>query len=163
MWENFCMYSRMYWTTAEVRELTFYVRLNEEFHSDLHWWCTFLGIWNGLCFLQCVVPGSQPDHCIQTDASGAWGCAAYFEGKWFQHPWSQDWIPCSIIPKELVPISLGCGVYMGTRLCQAMHFIPMWQHAVAAIKKGASKDPFAMAICGTLWHRYCRRAHTRRN
>ena len=103
--------SRMYWTAARVRELTFYVRLNKDFRSDLHWWHTFLNSWNGLSFLRCTGPGKPPDHCIQTDASGAWGCGAFFEGKWFQSPWSPDWLPCNIMAKELVPIIFSCGVW----------------------------------------------------
>ena len=103
--------SRMYWTAARVRELHFYVRLNQDFRSDLHWWHTFLGSWNGLSFLRYVGPGCPPDHSIQTDASGTWGCGAFFEGRWLQLPWPSAWISCNIMAKELVPIILSCGVW----------------------------------------------------
>ena len=102
--------SRMYWTAAQVRELHFYVTLNMDFRSDLHWCHTFLNSWNGLSFLWYVGPGSSPDHSIQIDASGTWGCGAFFEGRWLQFTWPPVWIPCNIMTKELVPIILSCAV-----------------------------------------------------
>ena len=66
--------SHMYAMAAVVRELDYFTRLNKEFQSDLHWWNTFLGLWNGVSFF----PLSEtPDSIIQTDASGSWGCAAF--------------------------------------------------------------------------------------
>ena len=143
--------SRMYWTAARVRELTFYVRLNKEFRSDLHWWYIFLEIWNGLGFLRYVGPGRPPDHCVQTDASGAWGCAAYFEGRWFQYPWPPNWIPCNIMPKELVPIVLSCGVWGSHFARQRILFQCDNNSVVTAINKGASKDPLVMHLLRCLW------------
>ena len=143
--------SRMYWTAARVRELTFFVRLNKEFRSDLHWWYIFLEIWNGLSFLRYVGPGSPPDHCVQTDASGAWGCAANFEGRWFQYPWPPNWIPCNIMPKELVPIVLSCGVWGPHFARQRILFQCDNNSVVTAINKGASKDPLVMHLLRCLW------------
>ena len=71
--------SRMYATAAKVKHLDFYTRLNKDFCSDLFWWHTFMISWNGLSMLR---SGSeQPEFCIQTGASGSWGCAAYFSGR----------------------------------------------------------------------------------
>ena len=143
--------SRMNWTAARVRELTFYVRLNKDFRSDLHWWHTFLNSWNGLSFLRCTGPGKPPDHCIQTDASGTWGCGAFFEGKWFQSPWSPDWLPCNIMAKELVPIIFSCGVW-GCHLARKRVLFQCDNYSlVAAINKGSSKDPLVMHLLRCLW------------
>jgi len=54
------------------------------FRSDLSWWHTFLESWNGLSVLQSAAVPKAPAHYIQTDASGAWRCEAYFSGQWFQ-------------------------------------------------------------------------------
>ena len=42
---------RMYSVAAHVRDLDHYTRLNKEFKSDLYWWHTFAGSWNGVSFL----------------------------------------------------------------------------------------------------------------
>lgn len=73
--------NRMYSTAAKVQELDYFTRLNKEFQSDLYWWHVFLGLWNGVSFLQ---PRNTADVKIQTDASGSWGCAAFCEGRWLQ-------------------------------------------------------------------------------
>ena len=40
--------SRLYAVAAKVQELDYFTCLNKEFQSDLHWWNTFLGHWNGV-------------------------------------------------------------------------------------------------------------------
>ena len=76
--------SRMYSTAAKVQELEYFTRLNIDFRSDLSWWHTFLVEWNGISLLRYTSPPMHHDFCIQTDASGSWGCAAFFEGEWLQ-------------------------------------------------------------------------------
>ena len=34
--------------------------------------------WNGLSLLRSESWSSSANHCIQTDASGSWGCGAFF-------------------------------------------------------------------------------------
>ena len=68
--------SRIYATAAKLKELHYYTRLNKGFHSDLHWWNTFLVEWNGLNLLRNITATPSPDYHIQTDASGSWGCGA---------------------------------------------------------------------------------------
>ena len=75
--------------------------------------------WNGLSMLR---NGSEkPDFCIQTDASGFWGCAAYFSGRWFQLSWVKSWQDANILAKELLPIVLSTAIwsppYPLTRYC----------------------------------------------
>ena len=86
--------SRMYATAAKVQQLDFYTRLNKDFHSDLYRWNTFLMSWNGLCLLRST--SAKADFCIQTDASGSWGCGAYLHGRWFLLPrvlWPKNFFP----------------------------------------------------------------------
>ena len=73
----------MYQYAAKVKEMSFFTRLTKEFKSDLYWWHFFLTCWNGLSLLHSS-NFRQADHYIQTDASGSWGCGAFFENRWFQ-------------------------------------------------------------------------------
>ena len=107
--------SRMYATAAKVQELEYFTRLNSDFRSDLCWWHTFLVEWNGISLLRYSSPPTNHDVCIQTDASGSWGCAAFFQGEWFQLPWNDAWTPVGIMAKELAPILLSVAVW-GTRI-----------------------------------------------
>ena len=143
--------SRMYATAARVKELDFYTRLNREFRSDLAWWHTFMASWNGLSLFRRVPHLSLPDFCIQTDASGTWGCGAFLQGSWFQWQWPQNWASVSIMAKELVPILVSCVVW-GPRL--AKHNV-LFQcnnlSLVSALSKGSSKDTDVMRLLRCLW------------
>ena len=100
--------ARMYSTAAKLRELTFFTRLNQDFRSDLFWWYTFIGSWNGLSILRNANSDVPADFCIQTDASGSLGCGACWNHHWFQWSWSKEWETVGIMAKELVPIVLSC-------------------------------------------------------
>jgi len=102
-----CMYS----TAAKLRKLHFNTGLNVEFRSDLCWWHIFLADWNGLSLLQWDDEHWSPDHLIQTDASGAWGCGAFWQGRWLQWCWSLEWVTHNIMVMELVPIVLSCAIW----------------------------------------------------
>ena len=102
--------SRMYATAAKLRELHFHTRQNVEFRSDLCWWHTFLTEWNGLSLLRWDDSEWIPNYSIQTDASGVWGCASYWNGQWFQWAWPPEWTHLNIMVKELAPIVLNCAV-----------------------------------------------------
>ena len=101
----------MYATAAKLRELHFHTRLNVEFRSDLCWWHTFLTDWNGLSLLRWDDSEWIPNYSIQTDASGVWGCASYWNGQWFQWAWPPEWTYLNIMVKELAPIVLSCAVW----------------------------------------------------
>ena len=143
--------SRMYATAAKVKELDFYTRLGKEFRSDLTWWHTFLASWNGLSVLRSTHSPLPPDYIIQTDASGTWGCGAFFQGSWFQWQWPPDWAPISIMAKELVPILLSA-VTWGPQLARS---ITLFQcdnlSLVTAISKGSSREPKVMQLLRCLW------------
>ena len=74
----------MYNAAAKVQEMDHYTRLNKDFRSDLYWWHTFVTSWNGISFLRVALADPTPQVTIQTDASGTWGCGAFFEGRWLQ-------------------------------------------------------------------------------
>ena len=52
-----------------------------------------------------------PEAHIFTDASGRWGCGAYWNTQWFKAPWSSTWQQVNIVTKELVPVILALAVW----------------------------------------------------
>ena len=60
-----------------------HIRLNREFRSDLRWWKTFAGDWNGVSVWK---DGEQPTVEFASDASGHWGCGAETNGYNFSGP-----------------------------------------------------------------------------
>ena len=138
--------SRMYAAAAKVKELDYYTWLNREFRSDLLWWHTFMDSWNGLSLLRTKSLPPAADHCIQTDASGNWGCGAFFEGNWFQWQWHDEWINVSIMAKELVPITFSCAVW-GPKLSKTRVLIQCDNLGlVAAISTGSSREKDVMCL-----------------
>ena len=140
--------SRMYATAAGVRELDYFTRLNKEFRSDLHWWNTFLGLWNGVSFFP---PKKNPDSVVQTDASGSWGCAAFSEGQWLQWQWPVEWEKESIMAKELVPIILCCVLWGKMMARKVVLFQCDNTGVVAAVTKGSAREVLVMHLLRTLW------------
>ena len=145
--------SRMYATAAKLREMHFYTRLNKEFRSDLCWWDIFLESWNGISLLQCTTTLIPTAHelSIQTDASGSWGCGAFFEGRWLQLEWSEQWFTEHIMAKELLPIVLSCAVWGSTLAQHKVLFQCDNSSVVAALQKGSAKDNTVMHLLRCLW------------
>ena len=54
--------------------------------ADIIWWHTFVDNWNGLSLLWSVGLCS-PDIMVVSDASGSWGCGAYYSSFWFTIKW----------------------------------------------------------------------------
>ena len=143
--------ARMYAAAAKVKELNHFTRLSVEFRSDLLWWRTFMATWNGLSLLHSKAWSSPPDHCIQTDASGRWGCGAFLTGEWFQWQWPQKDLEMSIMAKELVPITLSC-VAWGPKLAKHRVLVQCDNLSlVTAISKGSSRDKEVMRLLRCLW------------
>ena len=96
-------------------------------------------------------PPTKHDFCIQTNASGFWGCAAFFEGDWLQLPWNEAWIPVGIMAKDLAPILLSTAVW-GTRLVKKRVLFQCDNMSVVqALKKGSAKDHIVMQLLRSLW------------
>ncbi len=82
------------------------IRLAHGFRADLAWWVEFVVQWNGTSFLH--PPSSLPKVHLYTDASGSWGCGAWYERSWFQVKWDARAEALSIAEKELIPIIVAC-------------------------------------------------------
>jgi len=101
----------MYAKAAKVKKLHYFTKLNSAFCSDLHWWHTFISGWNGRSFLHLINNQDTVDCHIYTDASGSWGCGAFFTNKWFEYAWTADWLGINIMAKELVLIVISCAIW----------------------------------------------------
>ena len=87
-----------------------WIRINNDFKSDLLWWHCFLEDWNGVALLS-THSSKPPSIEVFSDASGSWGCSALWGSSWFQAPWSADWSQVNIATKELVPVVLAFGIW----------------------------------------------------
>ena len=87
------------------------LRLNQSFRADLVWWWTFLREWNGISIVA-ALGATEPTWSFASDASGSWGCGAFFNAHWFQLQWSQEAKTHAIAFLELVPIILA-GILWG--------------------------------------------------
>ena len=142
---------RMYSVAAQVKELNHFTRLNKGFRSDLYWWHTFVSDWNGRGFLQVEQGEQKPTIIIQTDASGAWGCGAFYNGKWFQWQWPAQWLPIAIMAKELVPLVLSCALWGPELAHKSVLFQCDNMSVVAAVQKGTAKGEMVMHFLRSLW------------
>lgn len=85
-----------------------HIRLNVGFRSDIMWWKTFAKCWNGASLV--IHPGCQ-EFTVTSDASGSWGCGAWFGNKWFQAAWDDQSHDLNIAVKEMIPIIIASIVW----------------------------------------------------
>jgi hypothetical protein len=127
------------------RDLDHWIRLNQEFKSDLYWWHTYLEQWNGVSLLASHVY-HPPDFTLFTDASGNWGCGGTAGPEWFQCAWSEQWASVNIATKELVPIVIAVAIW-GSHWASSHVRIRCDNMAVVDILKArSSRDPGVMHL-----------------
>ena len=85
-----------------------FIRLNGAAKSDIEWWYQFIYQWNGISALR---PSVETKHILVTDASGNWGCGAYWGQEWFQLKWSGMLSEAHISVKELTPVVLAVALW----------------------------------------------------
>ena len=123
-------------TTAS--SLDHFIRLNQDARSDLEWWASFIDSWNGISLLASV-SNQQWDSTVTSDASGNWGCGAFWGSAWFQLQWAGLLHEAHIAIKELVPLVLAAALWGRqwkgkTILCRSDNIA-----VVAAINNNTSK------------------------
>ena len=57
-----------------------HICLNSAARADILWWNLFAADWNGISMLW-YVGKLLPEFIILSDASGSWGCGAYWNGQ----------------------------------------------------------------------------------
>ena len=72
--------------SSKVTKLHHHIKLSKEAREDIIWWQHFLPGWNGTAkFITDSVEAHDLD--LYTDASGKYGCGAYYKGAWFFYKW----------------------------------------------------------------------------
>lgn len=122
------------------------IRINTEFQKDLEWWHEFLDSWNGVSFW--LYPGvpSVSNVIVSSDASGAIGCAAFYNQQWFNKMWSPSQLSHSIAFKELFPIVVAAYVWGPQWSRQHVLFKCDNEAVVFIMNKRTSKIPAIMQL-----------------
>lgn len=118
------------------------IRLNREFRVDMEWWHEFASRWNGVSLLREVALQHLSVE-LWSDASGVWGCGAFWRDKWFQVEW-KEWLgfqDVTIASKELLLLVIAAAIggpqWKGSVvLCGCDN-----QAVVSVIRGGYYKDP----------------------
>ena len=131
--------------SARHRTANSFSRLNAEARSDIFWWHSFIQHWNGISMMV-ASRKCNPDVILTSDASGSWGCGAFYAGDWFQHQWSPHTINYTITAKELLPIVMAAAIWgphwaNKSVLCRCDN-----EAVVCILNTGTSRDPTVMGL-----------------
>ena len=122
--------------------------LNRAFRSDLAWWRLFSTEWNSISFLP--PPTRLPLKQLASDASGSWGCGAYYDSHWFQLQWDRRSVELPIMVKEMLPIVLACTVWGQEWAASCVRCLCDNQAVVACLRSRTSRDGHCMHLLRTL-------------
>lgn len=121
-----------------------HLRLSRESRSDLEWWFQFAAVWNGVSLLRAhPLPGGA---CLTSDASGKWGCGAFWEKSWFTLQWPETIQQAHITVKEMVPVVLAAAVWGGRWSGRTVAVRCDNSAVVETLNKGCCKDPDVMHL-----------------
>ena len=116
------------------------IRLTTSFRSDVAWWHIFLDKWNGISMIS-PPPSQATDIHLYSDASGSFGCGAWWGVEWLRYLWQESWIHQSIAAKELLPIVMA-GMLWGRHWRRRRVIVHCDNLAVVGVvNSGAAKDP----------------------
>ncbi len=126
-----------------------WIRLGEQARSDIAWWKAFATSWNGRSI---CLSARASDLTITSDASGHWGCGAFFEHRWFQLQWpDQDTHDAHITVKELIPVVVGAAVWGRHWVGRTVTARSDNMATVTIINSGTCRDPRAMHLLRSLF------------
>ena len=124
------------------------IRLNRAFRADLQWWRSFIVGWNGVSAWR---EQREPSIRMASDASGSWGCGAWYENLWFSLQWPEAARELSIAAKELLPILIACAVWGPRWAKRRVHCLCDNEAVVAVLKSRTSKHPHLMHLLRCLF------------
>ena len=122
------------------------IRLNQEFFLDPAWWKEFFQSWNGCSFFQYPQWAPLPDFEVSSDASGALGYGAVFQGHWFSGAWLPTQVSQSIEYKELFPIVVAAYLWGPQWTSQRVNFLSDNRSVVDILRSGTSRAPTIMSL-----------------
>ena len=110
----------------------------------------FIEQWNGVGFTN---PPAGPPHQLYTDASGSWGCGAFWNLHWFQLRWDERSQSLPITIKEMLPIILSAAVW-GPHWPAAAHVTYHCNNSavVASLSSRSSKVDHLMHLMRCLFY-----------
>ena len=113
---------RRLYTAQNVGTLpTHHVHLNVPAQADILWWHLFISTWNGISMLWDL--GRQTaDITLTSDASGSWGCGAFYDSRWFHFQWNSRLTHLPIATKEMIPIVISAAIFGGLWSGKIVHF-----------------------------------------
>lgn len=143
---------RLFDLAATVSSPDHHVRLTEAVRSDLAWWDQFLESWNGVSLLSMVDrPHTGP--VVTSDASGSWGCGAFWGSSWFQLPWQSATgsEKENIATKEMIPVVIAAAVWGSKWKGASVLFCSNNQAVVAVMASRTSRDKALMHLLRCLF------------
>ena len=87
-----------------------FIRLNLPSRADILWWYLFAEDWNGISMFW-DVSKQTADITVMSNASGSWGCGAFWKSKWLHFPWPSSLQGLPIATKELIPIVVAAALF----------------------------------------------------
>ena len=91
-----------------------------------------------------------PEFTIVSDASGSWGCGAYWDEKWFKLQWPAQFLSLNIAIKELIPVVIAAVLFGSQWQGQLIQFTVDNMAVVHILNATYSKDPHLMHLIRTL-------------
>ena len=85
-----------------TRQPHHHIRVNRKLRADLAWWHTSAAVWNGVALVPSELTLADPE--FASDASGAWGCGAWWHHRWSQLKCDERAAQLPIVIKEILPI-----------------------------------------------------------
>ena len=122
------------------------IRLNQEFFLDLAWWREFFQSWDGCTFLQYPHWAPLLNFEVSSDASGALGYGAVFQGHWFSGAWLPTQISASTKFKELFPIVVAAYLWGPLWASKRVNFLSDNRSVVDILRSGTSRASTIMSL-----------------
>ena len=122
--------------STTVDHLDHHVTLHAHARADIIWWHTFINRWNGISTL----PKGIPTHFTYSDASGSWGCGAF----WGSRSNGRGHADMHIV---VIEAAIWGHHWRGSRVCCYCDNIAV----VFALNKGSAKYPQLMRLLRTLF------------
>ena len=135
--------------STSVRALDRPLRLNRCARDDILWWHAVAADWNGCSWFDSLGLRA-PTLVLRSDASGAWGCGAFFGRFWFQWQWDEVWMARSIAPKEALAVVIAAALWGDLGRNEAVRVESDNATVVCAIATGSCRDVAVMQLVRVL-------------
>ena len=107
---------------------------------------SFSSLGSGCSFLQYPQWAPLPDFEVSSDASGALGYGAVFQGHWFSGAWLPTQVSQSIEYKELFPIVVAAYLWGPRWASKRVNFLLDNHSVVEILRSGTSRAPTIMSL-----------------